>query len=79
MVHGQAFRIVTRQPPLPRPPLRELPLYINHGRSHDPPWESSLVSCHDKLSIKCIQAVRIEFVFYIKSCQYLMFYTNKMF
>jgi hypothetical protein len=26
-----------------------------------------------------IQAVRIEFFFYIKSCQYSMFYTNKMF
>ena len=30
-------------------------------------------------SIKGIQAVRIYFFVYIKSCQYSMFYTNKMF
>jgi hypothetical protein len=28
--------------------------------------------------IKGTQAVRIEFFVYIKSCQYSMFYTNKM-
>ena len=30
------------------------------------------------MAFKGIQAVRIDF-FYIKSCQYSMFYTNKMF
>ena len=79
MVHGQTFRIIPRQPSPTPTPLRELPLYINHGSSHEPPWEPSLVPCHEELSIKCIQAVRIEFVVYIKICQYSMFNTNKMF
>ena len=32
-----------------------------------------------RLVLKAIQAVRIDFFVYIKSCQYSMFYTNKIF
>jgi len=51
MVHGQAFRIITRQASPTPTPIERAPLYINHGRYHEPPWEPSLVSCHDKLNI----------------------------
>jgi len=38
-----------------------------------------MYSKSNDLVIKGTQAVRIDFFGYIKSCQYSMFYTNKMF
>jgi hypothetical protein len=52
-------------------------LISEYGRLHDIENDIDRLKC-DKTK-PCIQAVSIFVVVYIKSCQYSMFYTNKMF
>jgi hypothetical protein len=40
---------------------------------------TALATCLPHHPFSVIQAVRIDFFVYFKSCQYSMFYTNKMF
>ena len=53
-----------------------LPIYIKKAKHL---YKLYTVVDLKPLPIKGTQAVGIEFFVYIKSCQYSMFYTNKMF
>jgi hypothetical protein len=48
---------------------------LSHDSSLSVAWLFNFGHAH----FKGIQAVRIEYFFYIKSCKYSMFNTNKMF